>query len=91
MPAPSPSTAPLCAPERYSDPKQPCGVGAKIGVGDLADPLQPHRQVKTTFQIKLLDDALALAAPAAAAPASATPSAGFPRLAPAAGADAGAP
>jgi hypothetical protein len=88
MPAPSPD-GDSCAPERYSDIKPLCGVGAKIGVGDVADLVaKPHRQVKTTFQIKLLDDALALAVPTAAAPASAAPSA---PPAPTSGADAGAP
>ena len=70
-----------------------CGVGAKVGAFDLADMVaKPHRSVKVSFGVKLLDEALALATPAQ--PASATPLS--PSAAPSAPAaktapDAGAP
>lgn len=71
MPAPSPD-GDSCAPERWSDLKPTCGVGAKVGTFDLADMVaKPHRSVKVSFGVKLLDEALALATPAS--PASATP------------------
>lgn len=94
MPAPSPD-GDSCAPERWSDIKPLCGVGAKIGTFDVADAVAGrHRSVKTSFRIKLLDDALALVSPApraAAGSSSAAPAA--PAAAPAAQPppDAGAP
>lgn len=96
MPAPSPD-GDSCAPERWSDVKPLCGVGAKVGGFDVADMVAgKHRSVKTSFSITLLGDALALAAPAAPSmPASASPAPGSAAPAapapPPVAADAGAP
>lgn len=90
MPAQGPE-GDACAPERWSDVKPLCGVGMKVGTFDVADMVAGrHRAVKTTFGVKLLDDALALAAPAP--PASVSPAApSAAPVAPATTADAGAP
>ncbi|MEZ4311874.1 MAG: hypothetical protein R3F14_27905 [Polyangiaceae bacterium] len=79
-----------CAPERRPDGNTLCGVGAKVAGFDVADALAGrHRQVSATFQITLLDDALALATPPRATVTPAAPPAPTPSVPPAK--DAGAP
>ncbi|MBK8255254.1 MAG: hypothetical protein IPK82_21655 [Polyangiaceae bacterium] len=87
-PPPPPDGHP-CTPDASSHPKAACISGAPGGQFDVADAVsRPHRVVKAIYQVRLLDDAVALAP-------SASPN--LPRVAPSASAsappaaDAGAP
>lgn len=90
MPAPSPD-GDSCVQDRWSDLKQPCGVGAKIGTFDVTDAVsRKHRNVRASFTVTLLDEAVALVSPAPVAPAlPAGAASAAPPAVPAA--DAGAP
>ncbi len=90
MPAPSPD-GDSCAPERWTPTKPLCGVGMKIGSGDVTDLVsRKKRSVRASARVTLLDGAGTPAAP----PATPAAASGTPSAAPAAAgpsADAGAP
>lgn len=76
MPAPSPDGGDACAPARHTDINPMCGVGMVVGQFDVTDLVtRKHRNVRASFHVKLLDDALTRTPPATT-PVSAAPTAG---------------